>query len=454
MQGSVDINKALQYSLSPVPLCLATSDGTRRKTAKSKLFPIALSSMEVDNITLDQSDMRPQCYILDLAATIRSTVKPPNTFRELAKKVIKEVPNTFKIVYIACDTYRKDSIKDAERRLRGEGDKFIIKTPDIRIPSDFKKFLSNGENKERMFELLEDVWVDIAAEVGERIIYVARGGRCQRISGNGNFIVEGLATDHEEADTKIAYLAKHAEEQFGEDSVCVVRSSSGDTDIPVILLAMPFNLHVMIDNGTGKSRKYLDLRQSGLSDIQRSALLGMHAFSGNDYVSSMLRKGKQLCWKHIKDSDIFLEVFSSLGTQMELDHHQLQELEKFVCVIFGEARLDSVNDARKKIFWERFENKKKIVDLSLLPPCQSSLAKHSRRSNYIAYMWRSAYRPMMNLDTPTNHGWLPDLSIDWIEEPYPEDITELLVTPGNDAGNDDFPIDVDDSDCSDSDTDF
>ena len=128
----------------------------------------------------------------------------------------------------------------------------------------------------------------------------------------------------------------------------MVRSSSGDTDIPVILLAMPFNLHIMIDNGTGKSRKYLDLRQCGLTDIQRSALLGMHAFSGNDYVSSMLRKGKQLCWKHIKDSERFLEVFSSLGTQMELNHHQLKELEKFVCVVFGEARLDSVNDERKK----------------------------------------------------------------------------------------------------------
>ena len=33
---------------------------------------------------------------------------------------------------------------------------------------------------------------------------------------------------------------------------------------------------------------------------------------------------------------------------MELNHHQLKELEKFFCVVFGEARLDSVNDGRKK----------------------------------------------------------------------------------------------------------
>ena len=43
------------------------------------------------------------------------------------------------------------------------------------------------------------------------------------------------------------------------------------------------------------------------------------------------------------------------------------------------------------------------------------------------------------------------MSIDWIEEPYPEDVTELLVTSGNNNDVADFPID--DSDCSDSDID-
>ena len=33
---------------------------------------------------------------------------------------------------------------------------------------------------------------------------------------------------------------------------------------------------------------------------------------------------------------------------MELNHHQLKELEKFVCVVFGEVRLDAVNEEGKK----------------------------------------------------------------------------------------------------------
>ncbi len=57
---------------------------------------------------------------------------------------------------------------------------------------------------------------------------------------------------------------------------------------------------------------------------------------------------------------------------------------------------------------------------------------------------------MFYLDCPANHGWFEDLSIDWIEEPYPEDVTELLVTSGNET---DVDFTIDDSDNSDSDSD-
>ena len=111
---------------------------------------------------------------------------------------------------------------------------------------------------------------------------------------------------------------------------CVVRSSSGDTDIPVVLLAMPLLLHVCIDNETGKSHKILVLRKSYLTHLQRKALLGMHAFSGNDYVSSMLRKGKHLCWNYIKDNEQFLGLFCSLGTEMPFNGNLLYGLENFL----------------------------------------------------------------------------------------------------------------------------
>ena len=52
-------------------------------------------------------------------------------------------------------------------------------------------------------------------------------------------------------------------------------------------------------------------------------------------------------------------------------------------------------------------------------------------------MWRLSHQPIMNLGDPANHGWKDDLSIDWIETPYPP--AELLFdkVPQSDEDNED-----------------
>eukprot|EP00795_Rhopilema_esculentum_P012369 gene12369-3025_t len=62
-----------------------------------------------------------------------------------------------------------------------------------------------------------------------------------------------------------------------------------------------------------------------------------------------------------------------------------------------------------------------------------------------------ANRPIINLES-TNHGWLPDLKIDWVEETYLKDVTELLAAPDNETKAADFLLD--NSDSNDSDTKF
>ena len=70
------------------------------------------------------------------------------------------------------------SIKSSEREIRGQAETFVIRSPDIRIPPDFKNFLNNGTNKERLLELIEDVWKGEAAALGNRIVYFARQCTC------------------------------------------------------------------------------------------------------------------------------------------------------------------------------------------------------------------------------------------------------------------------------------
>ena len=65
---------------------------------------------------------------------------------------------------------------------------------------------------------------------------------------------------------------------------------------------------IFIDNGTGRNRKILKLCACELSQEQKKALLRLHSFSGNDYVSCIFRKGKQLCWKNVKNNSRFLDL--------------------------------------------------------------------------------------------------------------------------------------------------
>ena len=60
----------------------------------------------------------------------------------------------FHRVDLIADSYLTVTIKGAEQNKRGKGAKISIKYPKSKIPSEFKKFLSNGENKKRMIEVL------------------------------------------------------------------------------------------------------------------------------------------------------------------------------------------------------------------------------------------------------------------------------------------------------------
>ena len=435
--AAINIDKALCYPLAPVPLSMATCDGIRRKTAKRKLFDAALPSLIENDAQYPDDQYAHRIYILDIAAIIRSLVKVPNTFKDVALRLLSDIPMRYNIVYVACDTYKDLSIKNSERHLRGDGDKFVIRSANVRVPANFKKFLGNGDNKERLFEIIEEVWVQNRNQLGQHVVYFARGNACLKITEHGSSRVEELGTDHEEADTKIAYLIQHAvRNSDGQSIACVVRSSSSDVDIPIILLGMESisNVEIYIDNGSGKSRKLLHLNTCSLTSQQKKALVGLHAYTGNDYVASFLRKCKPFCWKQANKDPEFLDIFSRLGMEMHVPAEVFSAMETFVCFLYGEKKIEHVNEARSAIFWRKMNKEHKAVGLSLLPPCSSSLRKHVTRANYVARVWRMAQYPIMALEDPRFHGWLSSLNIDWISEAYPDDVAELLVE--RDEGSD------------------
>ena len=141
-----------------------------------------------------------------------------------------------------------------------------------------------------------------------------------------------------------------------------------------------------IDNGTGRNHKILKLGACELCEQQRR-----HYWGYTHLVEMILclvySKGKAIILEECENNAWFLDLFSTIGTNCSLTGEQLQELEYFTCTTFGEKRLHSVKEARGQIFWEKLQKENKIMDLSLLPPCQSGLELHCKCANFVAKMW-------------------------------------------------------------------
>ena len=138
------------------------------------------------------------------------------------------------------------------------------------------------------------------------MVCFAREEVCRRITNEGIEEIESLKTNHEEADTKVAYLTQHTLDNTEElDHVCV-RSSSGDIDITIILVEAfgKSKTQIFIDNGTGKNQKTIRIDSSKLTEKQQMASIAFHAMSGNDYVSSFMRKSKKTWNIVVKDKEL------------------------------------------------------------------------------------------------------------------------------------------------------
>ena len=84
-----------------------------------------------------------------------------------------------------------------------------------------------------------------------------------------------MTVKHEEADTKLICLVKHAieNEDNSEDAMFIIRSTSGNIDIPIILVNAETNSNVFIDSGRGNNRKFLCIQATTLTTDQKKPLL-------------------------------------------------------------------------------------------------------------------------------------------------------------------------------------
>ena len=339
------------------------------------------------------------------------------------------------------------------------------------------QLLKNVKFKNEFAKFLQKEWQENhnASVIGCKTIYISCGGICVTVSTYqtgceiNSYFPQELKNNHEEADTLIGY---HVAQLLSERG-CSVLVRASDTDVLVILIGLlgiikkrgnSVNNQVIMDCGSGNHRRLINVTNivEGMENIPNLAIsmLGFHAFTGCDFTSSFYRKGKVRQLDILFKSSEYATTFADLSNpDAELN---MENIEAFVCEMYGLKQTKTINQARYENFKKMsgkstsskpLQNTKKI-DCALLPPCQSTLIMHAKRSRYISALWARSCRadPSAGLD-PLSSGWKMDgerLIPDWFDgESLPTAITDK-IDDEQDSENEDEEW-IDDSSDDDSD---
>lgn len=459
MNECLDLEELMKYPLAAVCHCLGTPDGFFTKTNKASMLHFIMADH-----TEETPHPNKAMFIQDGNALFHSLIDLPPTFRDICLKMLDQMIGRRNFIF-STDSYKPDSIKAQERLRRGCSEPFVLEGASTRKPRDFKVFLMNDSNKQKLCQLLLEVWSNaLSATRLERCrtsILIVDGKAHRLVTEDGavsdNEVFE-LRSDQEETDTRVVLYIRYAQEN-GFQSV-VVRTP--DSDIFFILLhhAHDLDITVYIDIGTGKHRKLIcitEIANEHGRDWCRT-LLGFYVFTGEDCTSAFKGKGKVSPLKKLMKYPRFHEYFGMLGDEWTVDEETHRMIETFTCIMYGYPKETSINQVRYKMLKKMvgkddlLTNKSKI-DLARLPPCQDALIPHVRRVNYRVASYKRATIPIFEAPKPwdENQGWCRNDGVVepvWSVGPFlPESLVDILVS--GDVNNEDDEEDETDAEVSD-----
>ena len=431
----INLKEILTYSLGVVSYPLANADGSMAKTNKAELLHAIEAKVECRMDTTVHSDAG--ALIVDAMAMLHGIVKVPLTFGQVAELVLKTLlqlaaQHSCTRVDFVCDTYRKASIKKAERSRRTKSGSQIVTiySKDQSTPKQWKKFLAHDSNKATIVQFFAKVWGSTDLQhVCAIQLYTTYGGSCDLIElGRGTTTVrkvDALACDHEEADTRLFLHAAHASQSH--DTIMI---KSPDTDVAIIFIALSSKLkgnHIFL-TGTKNKERLLDISKiaSDMGPDVASALIGLHVFTGCDTTSAFYGKGKKRAFNLVYQNQAYIEAFCELGKRFVISSELLCVLEQFVAELYGWPETSNVNEVRYKAFCAP------SVSNQSLPPTHDALMLHTTRANYQAAIHRRAMVQFIQSPDPVHHGWLKaddgELQIKWmLQKPAPDDVLQTIM---------------------------
>lgn len=166
--------------------------------------------------------------------------------------------------------------------------------------------------------------------------------------------MDGLRNNHhEEADTKICLHSLSADR---ENYSIVVRASN--TDIEVILLyhCSKFRSTLWMDIATisKNNRRYVSLTAiwKELGPDLCAALPAFHAFTGSDYTSAFVRKGKVRPLATLEKQPDYQKSFRVMATSTTVSNRTKAAFQRFTATLYGAK--DSANTRLNEWRYKKF----------------------------------------------------------------------------------------------------
>ena len=105
----------------------------------------------------------------------------------------------------------------------------------------------------------------------------------------------------------------------------------------------------------------------------------------------------------MKSNESFLTAFTELVTDWDITEQQVNAIEQYVCALY-KSKKKSVNDVRYDLFEKKQSKEGKIIDLSLILPCFSSLYLQIKRANFVSKLWKSTRTAQLILPSIEEQG--------------------------------------------------
>ena len=182
----LDLKEVFKYSLRPIPLSITSFDGGLMKTVKAKLMHAV--EEEVSDLYVDRCEGN-SAVLIDGMALLQTISSIPLTFGELSTLILTQIVKIAvslrcSRVDFVCDRYPDTSIKSLGRGKRAADGAKVVKiyNDQQKVPKQWKKFLSAGENKEEIQKYLFNTWKDKSPYILRGIeVFVPHQNECHKL---------------------------------------------------------------------------------------------------------------------------------------------------------------------------------------------------------------------------------------------------------------------------------